>query len=154
VTQSENLDHIAYHEAGHAVAAWKVGFTLDKITLETIEHRWWATHGGAHYSQSDDLLSNAIVSLAGGEAQKVFAPGTALGDAKDIEDAKTFAAEYLQSGHTIEDMNDLVSELTGRAAELVSQHKRHIKAVAEALLKSPFKCLPGPAVKAILDSLK
>ena len=43
----ESNDHTAYHEAGHAIAAWKLGVRLHKISLghKLVEGSRWLIRG-------------------------------------------------------------------------------------------------------------
>jgi|SRR5215208_7782464 len=155
----ESNDHTAYHEAGHAIAAWKLGVRLHKINLghKLVEGSRWLIkgriEGETRYSHSDDVRANAIICLAGGEAQKVFAPGTYLGDDRDVSEAKNHVTELLSSPHTIHEMDALLAVLRQDAAVIVSQHKLHIERVAQALLEAPSNCLTAETVTALLESI-
>src|SRR3712207_7320913 len=68
----------AFHEAGHAVAAWHLGLRLDEVSIVSVEDRRGEQKGRVKCGWGD-ARSNAIYLLAGGITQDLFCPGYELG---------------------------------------------------------------------------
>jgi ATP-dependent Zn protease len=76
-TGKSHLEATAYHEAGHAISAWRLGMRLFRVTLEPDEHSIGATlHSNPLYRIDMDYGNDSprtqrraenymIVSLAG-----------------------------------------------------------------------------------------
>lgn len=71
----QSLAHVAFHEAGHAVAAWRVGSEIELVTVAS-DHGLVITHGPTGLHWRDQLERSLLRIYAGPEAQRVFDPAS------------------------------------------------------------------------------
>ena len=143
---STRLERTAYHEAGHAVASKKFGFTCYDLSIKPSESSvfpgftalgrakpldgWW--------DEPKEVVENYVIhALAGLAAQERFDPSCLeeayQGAQSDFEQADEII-EYLEG-----DISDSIRELwIDRARAFVSEDEnwRAIRALAEQLLES------------------
>ena len=135
---------VAYHEAGHTVAAYAFGMPFRYVTIKptegTLGHArfyalpkwfrpdifWNDTHVGM-------LTDHIVVCLAGPEAEeRVTGVYDAVVAAKDLESA-VYLAMYLGGGP--KDTQEKYDSLQATAGEVVREHWGAVEALAQALLE-------------------
>ena len=127
-TADEDL-RIAFHEAGHAVADFLLGFDLFTVTIIPDGN---GTEGEAHGEFGDDDeegYRNRLISALAGHASEVeFCgknPKEVLGAYSDFEKAERLSA-FLQ---------EEIDEHIEKARRFVLEHAKAIKRVADDLVK-------------------
>ncbi len=135
----EPLLQTAYHEAGHAVAAYRLGLIVDTTTVVPNKE-----NGTLGTSRSEDFggREDIIVLFAGFEAERRYNPkadkGCSCGDDTRAEDILSLHPDWTEA------------ELRSEAAQLVESQWREISAVAEALAE--FRILNGDEATIICDA--
>ena len=135
----------AYHEAGHAVVSWALGFNVKTISIRKTQ-RW---DGFAEFdnplagydpnviltSRTRKLLESAVmIRLAGAIAQRKHAPSSYKSRDADMDhDAALEFVERL-SQHP-DNVQPLVSRLGRRTERLVNRRKRQIASIAGRLVR-------------------
>ncbi len=150
---------VAYHEAGHAVIAWRLHLLRKKgasiLREEDEAGRVW-THSGhgerpdLSWSDSSRLRveRSVILSLAGIEAQRRYSPGSVRSyhGSSDREEAMKMLS------HVAEPSSDEFpiywKLLKIRTAAMVRSHWPHIEAVAARLLTS--KSLTSDQIREVI----
>jgi hypothetical protein len=134
---AKRLRETAYHEAGHAVAAFRLSVPFRYVDvipeadrLGVLMHYQWvrseafrlalADVGELTLRQQDCVERHIIVTLAGGAAVRRLVPKSNVGDESDIHDAVNFAAR-------------IVGE-----AEVLKPYVAYMFARAEAFVHSPL----------------
>jgi ATP-dependent Zn protease len=147
-------EHIAYHEAGHAVIALKLGYDV-KVT--TIKPKYGALGktmsqpGAASSDRCVDLDAAAIkIGLAGPLAEQLVSPVRfdellTNGCRHDWRSAKRTARQLNTRGEA----EILIVMLALETATLIQQHREAIARVATALLQ--HETLTGDDVKRLSD---
>lgn len=139
VTQREST---AYHEAGHAVVAYRLGLVVDSTTIrpdpakETLgvslsEGPWM------NGSTDDDQITVLYAGLA---AERLVEPGA------QVEDGAF--GDYEQAA-VLHGLESRPAHLEERAATVVAEHRAAIEAVAQALLE--HETLPGDEAAVVVD---
>lgn len=140
-------DAVAHHEAGHAVAAYVLGLTVDRVTIQPegdaaghVVHEYGCNMNEIIYEEDPDrqwaLERAAIISLAGEIAQRRFR-------AESVEEwhggADRLHVHHLLdnlAGETDQELRDAWWHLLVlRAERLVAQHWLAIEWLAAVLLK-------------------
>jgi ATP-dependent Zn protease len=136
----------AYHEAGHAVAAFFLGLWIGRRGVTIVPNKAKNTLGSAHVSkqlrENPDIdvsprtfvriEADAVVCLAGDLAQKKIDPRRRFGGQQDLHDAVSVLS-YISSGSDeILSLRLKIAKL--RARDLVDDRWQEIVAVAAALL--------------------
>lgn len=134
------LEATAYHEAGHAVAAWRQKVAIKSVSIERDDD----SHGRMLFesfrvpnletvSGRDWAERHIIVSLAGPLAQRRFRPSSARGwhGKGDYRTALDLTYELQGSAELCTAYLDWLQILT---KALVDSNWQHIEAVARALL--------------------
>jgi hypothetical protein len=135
---------IAYHEAGHAVIGWLLGYRIVSVRLVSKgNYRGMTDFGQGHRSSILDARQvypeieaalDVVISLAGRQAEELIAPGAADGGFGWYD--RLHITEVLRTDlgcHGIEQsriMRPLIS-ICGKYVEL---HRPQIDALAKALL--------------------
>ena len=174
-SKTENIEQIAYHEAGHAV----LGELLDPGTVRLVTVQ--GNHGnvGGFTSQtkpdgywySKKLMENRVISLLGGKAAIEVVFGMVdVGAADDLNRAfrivDCFADDYCANGfeNRIQSLcdtsNDLLSRKErqistdmegyyGQAKRMLIDNRKGLTAVAEELIRE--KTITGNRVREIIE---
>jgi ATP-dependent Zn protease len=129
---------IAYHEAGHAVAAAKLGVDFERISLV-------ARKGSLGESlllvmpQRTEIERAIVVALAGFPAQELVARNIEAGGIRGAERDHEIAVRLAQLvGIAADDLRGLVAS----ARALIHDNHASVRAVAEALLERETLTLP------------
>ena len=69
--EPDGLARTAYHEAGHALAAWRVGITLSHVGISGADSGWMDPIG-LEDGSADTIMKAVYVYVAGGVAQAIF----------------------------------------------------------------------------------
>src|SRR5258706_4265380 len=144
----------AYHEAGHAVAAYWLGRRIEGIDIDPT-----TLDGGAHVSPCDDWLREVVTALAGAAASGRFdprsigAPTEAPGQIGDIVRARNALQQAFPDDEAMglsdgrfQVWQDVAKTIIGRP---MLWHA--IERVAEALQRSRWH-LDGPTTTAIIEA--
>ncbi|UCI17872.1 hypothetical protein FJ970_22595 [Mesorhizobium sp. B2-1-8] len=155
---------VAYHEAGHAVAGYKKGWTIESVTtipgeddrgtydgLATTTKEFATadivTHQSAAWSR---VAEGMIISMAGPAAQRKFAPTSkvpsgARGDEEDIDKALALMATSYSSEMALRRFCVI------EARELINRDWRSVEVLAAALIRE--RRLEGSRVRELLDEV-
>jgi len=146
VNSLDQQQHIAYHEAGHAVIGWVVGYRPISVGLASNgEYLRWSRFG----QPSDGLLRamadarpscpviepalDVVITLAGGLAERLISPdGVSVLDGFEREEL----AEILRSEmgfRTDTEQSRVLGPLAGICARQIDAHRTRIAALANAL---------------------
>jgi hypothetical protein len=133
----------AYHEAGHTYAALVYGIPIIEVSINPPH-----LHRGRYHPPSQTLGIEVMstMSLAGGEAERLFFPGSDGGDEKDLQ----MVREYLKPRGALR-MLSKIDRFRTAARRLVSSPgaRQRIEVIAAALLRHGV--LSGDAVIGLLD---
>jgi len=150
-TGMEQLKHTAYHEAGHAVMALRLGYEVRKVTIV----RRQGVLGKAEIrnrTSPDDIR----IDLAGALAEALVNPNDEqiqLGALSDWRNVRRSTREFVALGFIGDQEGDiLIEELLQETRALVRRDKAAITKVAEALLE--HKTLTGDDVKHIVKAVR
>ena len=149
--QGANPTHTAYHEAGHAVIALRLGYEIGKVTIK----QRYTSLGSAHIrnrTSPDDIR----ISLAGALAEALVNPNDkeiqlgALYDWRNVrQSTRRFVALGFINGR---EKGILVEELLQETRALVRRDKEAIAQVAAALLH--HETLTGEDIKRIMEAVR
>lgn len=117
----------AHHEAGHAVAAFILGYELRSVSIGGLRDRVWDWSGETETcSESEATVNEVICRLAGpmAEAQFLDVPGLEL--PREACRCETDEARAIAN-----DLGQSYDDLKGRAVELVAQQWPSIQALAD-----------------------
>ena len=160
MTRRPNRAATAYHEAGHAVVAWRLGFKVRRVTITPGEdHDGFAEHDsplrGIHLDidNSDRARLRAekaiMICLAGTLAQRRFAPRSVrLWQGESDRDLATDLA--LRINGSGEAATAFLAWLNLRTADLIEAAWDSVEALAGALLE--HRTLDARAAKAAMDA--
>jgi ATP-dependent Zn protease len=145
------LRHTAYHEAGHAVIALRLGYEVRKVTII----RRQGVLGKAdirNRTSPDDIRIN----LAGALAEALVNPNDEqiqLGAHSDWRNTRRSAREFEALGFIgDQEGGTLIEELLHETRALVRRDKEAIARVADALLE--HKTLRGDDIKRIVEAVR
>jgi hypothetical protein len=127
----------AYHEAGHAVMAHKLGAKVCRVSIEDDSGRTQIKRLGRGVGRIERII---LINLAGPYAQRRYAPRSRW---------RSRSHTGFNSGYDFDNVTDLIYDKHGmgkvaeaywryvetRAEALVEQHWSNIDAFAQALLK-------------------
>jgi ATP-dependent Zn protease len=149
----------AYHEAGHAVAAFFLNLSIGRRGVTIVPNKQEHTLGAAHVLRQ--LRANpeyampprthvriekiAVMCLAGDAAERKFSPRRKFGGEQDIRNAVDLL-DYLSGSQQITQARLKVADLEAR--QFVKLHWKQIVAVAKALLK--HKTLTAQQVREVI----
>jgi hypothetical protein len=145
------LEHIAYHEAGHAVVAFRLGYEIRKVTIR----RRYSSLGSAEIrnrTSPDDIR----IDLAGALAEALVNPTPfnekiQLGSRGDWRNTRRSVREFVALGFINgREKGILIEELLQETRALVWRDREAIARVAAALLK--HGTLTGVDIKRIVDA--
>jgi hypothetical protein len=150
---SNNIDHVALHEAGHAVAAMLLlGDDAGIVTIRAAPIAHWL--GQVEFARPAGLidLRQAVISLAGPEAERLAGSAAPYaGSAKDTGDALTDVLRVTCLHHDTADLRavlvdavDAVDTARRMAATLVETHWEEITRGARALADAPGRVMTAP----------
>ncbi len=137
----------AYHEAGHAVAAWLFGYgcVIKRVSAVAEEDFLGVLEGGSPLADMDPewdsapevvaaLENDAVILNSGPVAQRRFKPRSwrEYHGSKDRSDAVSLVGKL---GGSIEHEEALHARLYQRAEALISAHWAEVEAVAAALIE-------------------
>tara|TARA_R110002096_G_scaffold5809_1_gene26776 strand:+ start:1073 stop:1600 length:528 start_codon:yes stop_codon:yes gene_type:complete len=155
LTDAENREIAAYHEAGHAVSAWILEFGIGEVAIRR--------KGGGHTcigTTLDELRSrieelqlqrrSAIHSLAGICAEKQFRPDVLPDGGIDDLARVNRAIDKIVRLSDVGDYDETRTEIQEATRQLVNQHWARISALAGELLVTPI--LAGPDAVRIIKS--
>jgi len=148
---------VAYHEAGHAVVACRLGIAIARVTTRVAGGAFFGGGWLAGHTQLDPVAEQRAafqdrvwVALAGAAAQARVDPSSVREGCatRDYALARKFYAELYRMPYCTD------KELAGderRARELVAKHWPSVEAVAQELLKRGS--LNGRQVVSLLASV-
>ena len=124
---------IAYHEAGHAVAAFALDIPVHNVSIVPDEKREGHVRLAVHYSNTQDAVT---LSLAGPAAQEHRQRRKGL-RFSDYLDDYSYAWDCLREILSDDGAAKLFHELEQRAKDIVTSEKYWpaVEAVAEALVR-------------------
>lgn len=128
-----SLAATAYHEAGHAVAAWRIGMTIEGIVADVgVGHI--ITRGPRGLYWREYLRRRLLMLYAGPEAQRWYEPASdmAADCAGDYSDAANLCVIAYGADSPLLPLVQRVAEL--RTRTFVRQERTVIDAVAAALI--------------------
>lgn len=155
--EEKELHRVAFHEAGHALAVWRLGSMLLSITIEpatwpavripcagNIRHTWAR---GPH--QDGFAQRHAMILFAGPMAQEQHDPNSDIdwGGYWDFEEAENIANIACRSRDSVEPFLQLAER---EARALVREYWHCVEALARALLTKPT--LSGDEAVLIMES--
>jgi hypothetical protein len=131
-----NRQHIAYHEAGHAVVTLRLGYKVTEVTIKRDKR----AEGRANIIKLGGPTSDGIkIDLAGMIAESLINPTTSFrdqcknGGRSDWRSALKLARELAFFNETKPGI--IIEEFVKRTTALVRQHEQAIANVAAALLE-------------------
>jgi ATP-dependent Zn protease len=142
-----DIKHTAYHEAGHAVMALRLGYEVGKVTI--VRRQGVLGKADIRKRTSPDDIK---IDLAGQLAEALVNPSEEqiqLGASSDWRSVRRSTREFV--GWFIGDREGgtLIEELLHETRALVRRDKNAISRVAEALLAR--KTLTGAEIKRIVE---
>jgi ATP-dependent Zn protease len=146
-----SLEHTAYHEAGHAVIALRLGYEVKKVKINPIRKSGRATIPSKR--SPDDIK----IYLAGPLAEALVNPTPfnekiQLGARFDWRDVRRSVREFVALGFIDGREKDiLIEELFHETKALVHRDRKAIAAVAEALLER--NTLTGDDIARIVEAV-
>jgi ATP-dependent Zn protease len=149
------LKHTAYHEAGHAVMAYRVGHGIKKVTITPNRGTLGKYVGSTPRRKSPDAIR---IDLAGALAEALVNPipfdeHIQLGAHGDWQLTRRSVREFVDLGFIPKQERDiLIDELLHDTRALVRRDKEAITSVAEALLER--KTLTGDDVRRIVEAVR
>lgn len=152
---SRESARIAYHEAGHACAVWRIGATLERVVINPPDRqgRSLGSGGRVHHRgpagvpHAEFIRRRLLMLYAGPEAQRQHDPASDVlrGGAGDYADAENLAA----IGYASPETRAAVLRMAEREARsFVRAEWPCIDALAQALLRTPT--LDGAAAIAVM----
>ena len=143
-------ERIAFHEAGHAVVAYRLGIEVEFVTILPTHHSaGHVTHGDLFCGGADSdraALERAIkISLAGPMAEALFYPRYRRRP-RSVDYVRAFGlARYLAGWGA----REIIRHQERETKKLLNLYWNDVKQVARALLE--YDELTGIAVKGIMD---
>lgn len=144
-------EHTAYHEAGHAVIALRLGYEVRKVTIKPRQGVL-----GKAYIRNRTSPDDIRIDLAGALAEALVNPNDEqiqLGSHSDWRNARRSTSEFVALGF-IGDQEEgiLIHELLQETRALVRRDAKVIARVAEALLH--HETLTGEDIKLIMEAVR
>jgi len=142
----DNKTFTAYHEAGHAVAAYRLGVDGFDISVvvkdDALGHVLCEDfHCTVYNAGANEYAHDIIILFAGYAAEKQLCPNaTPDGSCSDDEKAR----------HLLSIVNESEEELRGQAAELIRDNWLSVEAVASTLMR--YKQLSWEELETIIDA--
>ena len=128
--EPDDRDH-AYHEAGHAVVAWRLGRRFIKVTMTAIVRRKGICNVvSARIDTCTKAKAEIMIELAGALAECIFRPQPLPVHKGDICRARNIAEYYRGDEATI-----WIDELQDRTRDELDRLWPQVTAVALALLE-------------------
>jgi len=132
----------AYHEAGHALAAYRLGFYLGQTSIIKKKHILGFSSNESEWGDGLRDIDQIIVLYAGLTAEQKFNPNAdESGSTNDNEKASSL----------LKRTSETESSLRQRAKDLINDNWQIIQAIAEKLLI--YKTLEDDELSIIIDSL-
>lgn len=125
---------VARHEAGHAVAADRLGLRVNAITIVSWEEGYctWDCP-----TTGDERKNSVVATWAGQWAELQLNRQQFRRACSQIDEANSEAElTEICKGCSIGECQTIRDELTSRTVLLLEQYERHIRAVADELLRS------------------
>lgn len=132
------------HEAGHAVIAYRLDFELGPVTIAPDGSHLGVSNSEGEWMDGSRDEQAILVRYAGLAAERLIDPDARVEDGA-MDDYER-ADELLKAGYVPKDMATLERE----AADLVTQHRPEIEALAEALLEE--ETLDDDEQSAVIES--
>lgn len=181
VMSEETKKLVAYHEAGHALAASLLP-NCDKVQRISILPRGGAGGFTRLSSENDETilskgkaLSNIVVFLSGRVAEEIVLSEISSGAQNDLMRAnqlaremvehygmgKTFGLGYKELDRTIggesrsridKDVEEIISQSYERAKQLLMDHRFALDRIAQRLLE--MECMEGEEINAIINIIQ
>jgi len=146
-----DLQQTAYHEAGHAVIAYRLGYEVEKVTIVRRQGVL-----GKYVCKDRPLAPDGIrIDFAGALAEALVNPsdeeiqGGARSDWRNARRSTRVCAALGFIG--VREKDILIEEILHETRALVRRDKAAIAKVAEALLKQ--KTLNGEDIKRIMEAV-
>lgn len=150
---------LAFHESGHALAAWRLGACLEYVSIE--HSAAWADRDGNslgfvkyHWPNTDKipgklLEEKALISCAGPAAQKIYAPKSDIAAARkdDYENLNKIATLYCRNPRSVGPFRNLAKF---EATYIVHMYWHCVSALASELVRRGY--LDGTEATAIMES--
>jgi ATP-dependent Zn protease len=136
----------AYHEAGHALASYRMNTSADELSIIPNEEE--NSQGRLYTLEQDDcsmkgIHDAAIILYAGGEAARI------AGDGKEPEG---IWSDYEKAQELIKPYPELDEyQLQDEAAQLLRTNWQHVHAIASALME--LKTLSGEEWQIIISAI-
>jgi hypothetical protein len=147
------LEHIAYHEAGHAVIAFRLGYEVKWVTIKPR----YGSLGRAEITHGNPSPDDIRIDLAGPLAEALvnsasFDEMIQLGARGDWQWARRSTRNFVALGFINgREKGILIDELLHETRALVRRDKQAIARVAAALLER--KTLTGDDIKRIVGEV-
>jgi hypothetical protein len=162
VSEVNDLEATAYHEAGHVIARWHFGYPIDRVTIVPAGDYTGAVEGtspiegleldlDASEGTQQHTRQAVMVLLAGAEAQVRYSPES-FHEYHASADYSLAIDLLLYLGGTGERATAIGDTLTAQTKVLLAQHWPLVETLAKKLLES--KVMPGSDVLALLNSAK
>jgi|SRR5713226_8457758 len=124
----------ACHEAGHAVACWRLGITIEYVTLDDHFTRMPSTQPLDHDypTNLDAAQSWAIQAYAGQAAEELISCEPSVGSDHDRKSAREVMVPLIGDPT---DLEAKLADLQERARQLMLDHREAVEELAIELLK-------------------
>ena len=155
-----DLEHIAYHEAGHALVSYLLGKTPDYVTINSRGNYGgfvFNSYEGKFDFTKDEMLNQICITLAGRASEMAIFndKGITTGASNDIRMANDLAKNMYNNYGMVEDnlyisdtknldksakeiISKLLKEEMTRANELITSNLDLLKIIANKLLNSGY----------------
>lgn len=135
--------HTAFHEAGHVVATWSLGFRVVYATIIPQSH----AAGEAKHEPTGRSDLVAVIAFAGPAAQRRSHPRSNIAHGASFDrEVITIAAEVLFAA--LHDRKSFIRQADREARAIVDRHWLAVDAVAQALMER--QALSGFAIEGII----
>jgi cell division protease FtsH len=144
--------HVAYHEAGHAVVALRLGYEVGKVSIVPRQ----GVLGRAKVLPQSPSPDDIRIDLAGPLAEALVNPfdeKIQLGSRSDWRNIRRSTREFVALGFINgREWDILIDELLRETRALVRRDRKAIASVAAALLER--KTLTGDDIKRIVEEVR
>lgn len=160
-TTNKELEATAYHEAGHAVAHWRFGCPITRVTIAPEDdylgvvvaddpvmymHLDWDAS-----PEIDQALNQGIMIYFAGPLAQVRFDSSSWSEFHGDSDYETASPMLLRLGGSSENASAISERLESETRAFLEKHWREVEAVANALLE--HRDLDGTSVTTLLETL-